>query len=39
MIPEININFLEELENGAMEKWGKGANETVLYYKTLWHLN
>ena len=39
MIPEINITSLKELETGVMEKWGRGADETVRYYKTLWHLN
>lgn len=39
MKPEINVDKVAALEAEAKEKWGRGANETVKYYKTLWHLD
>ena len=36
--PEINVEAVAELEAAAKEKWGRGANETIQYYKTLWQL-
>ena len=39
MKPEINTDKVAALEAETKEKWGRGANETVKYYKTLWHLD
>jgi len=38
MKPEIKVGALESLEAETKERWGKGAMETLQYYKTLWHL-
>lgn len=37
--PEIKREKIEKLEAETKIKWGKGANQTVQYYKTVWHLN
>lgn len=37
--PEIKLDAIAALEAEAKEKWGKGAFDTLQYYKTLWHLN
>ena len=39
MKPEINTEKVATLEAETKEKWCRGANETVQYYKTLWHLD
>ena len=36
--PEINQEKVAVLEADTKAKWGRGANETIQYYKTLWHL-